>query len=50
MPTPQGDITSSQLWTQPEEEKQDDLFDVQGSGGDEQPAEDQGSDEASQEV
>jgi len=48
MPTPEGQITSSEIWK--EEEKQDDLFDVQGSGGDEQPAEDQGSDEASQEV
>jgi hypothetical protein len=50
MPTPEGQITSSQIYNQEPEEKQDDLFDVQGSGGDEQPAEDQGSDEASQEV
>lgn len=50
MPTPQGDITTTEIWSQPVEENQDDLSDVQGSSGDEQPAEDQGSEETTQEV
>jgi hypothetical protein len=48
MPTPEGQITSSQIWK--DEEEQDDLSDVQGSSGTEQPAEDQGSEETTQEV
>ena len=48
MPTPEGQITSSQIWK--EEEKQNDLSNVQGSSEPEQPAEDQGSEETTQEV
>jgi hypothetical protein len=48
MPVPEGVITTSQT-TEPEE-KQDDLSDVQGSSGDEQSGEDEGSEETTQEV
>jgi len=50
MPTPQGDITTTEIWSQPAEEKQDDMSDVQGSSGDELAREDQGSEETTQEV
>ena len=50
MPTPEGQITSSKIYNQEPEEKQDDLSDVQGSSGDEPAGEDEGSEEASQEV
>jgi hypothetical protein len=50
MPTPEGQITSSQIYNQEPEEKTDDLSDVQGSSGDEQSGEDQGSEETTQEV
>ena len=50
MPTPQGDITTTEIWSQPAEEKQDDMSDVQGSSEAEQPADDQGSEETTQEV
>jgi hypothetical protein len=45
MPTPQGDITSSQIWTQPAEEENNDLPTVQDSSGTESTEEDQASEE-----
>ena len=50
MPTPEGQITSSQIYNQEPEEKTDDLSDVQGSSESEPTGENQGSEEASQEV
>jgi hypothetical protein len=45
MPTPQGDITTTEIWSQPEEESQDDLSTVPDSGGTESAEEDQTSEE-----
>jgi hypothetical protein len=50
MPTPEGQITSSQIYNQEPEEIQDDLSDVQGSSESEPATEDQGSEETTQEV
>jgi hypothetical protein len=50
MPTPEGEITSTEIWSQPVEEKQDDLSDVQGSSESEPTGKDKGSKETTQEV
>jgi hypothetical protein len=45
MPTPEGEITTTEIWSQPEEENQDDLSTVSDSGGSESTEEDRGSEE-----
>ena len=45
MPTPEGEITTTEIWSQPEEESQDDLSTVPDSGGSDSAEEDQASEE-----